>query len=167
MVLVLLLLCVFVAVAMCSSFVHAHVLLHTHILLFVFACYFFCFRFVARRFTFDPNAQAANKRNAHELKTRLDRAKTDFERWCSIHFGEAFTAWIHIKAIRAFVESVLRYGLPVNYTALLIQPKKGRDEKIMSGMTKLYGYLDEEGQKDDEDGEFHPFYYDSFEPLSD
>jgi len=124
-------------------------------------------RFVARRFTFDPNAQAANKRNAHELKTRLDRAKTDFERWCSIHFGEAFTAWIHIKAIRAFVESVLRYGLPVNYTALLIQPKKGRDEKIMSGMTKLYGYLDEEGQKDDEDGEFHPFYYDSFEPLSD
>merc|ERR1740130_1342420 len=124
-------------------------------------------RFVARRFTFNPTAQAANKRNTLELSKRRDRAKTDFLRWCSIHFGEAFTAWIHIKAIRAFVESVLRYGLPVNYTSVIMLPKKNREEKILSGLTKLYGYLDDEQEKDDgEDGEFHPFYFDQFEPLT-
>jgi V-type H+-transporting ATPase subunit C len=123
-------------------------------------------RFVARRFAFDPNAQAANKRSATELKTRLDRAQVDFERWCGIHFGEVFTAWMHVKAIRSFVESVLRYGLPVNFTTLLVQPKKGRTEKIVKGLDSLYAYLDEDGGADDDEGEFHPFYFDSFDALS-
>jgi len=126
-------------------------------------------RFVARRFNFDPNAQATNKRSSQELRTRMDRAKTDFARWCGIHFGEAFTAWIHVKAIRAFVESVLRYGLPVNYTPMLIMPKKGRGDRVLNGLDKLYAYLEHEdgGADDGEDGDFHPFFYDSFEPLSD
>jgi len=122
-------------------------------------------RYVARRFTFNANAQAANKRSARELQTRRDRAKTDFERWCSIHFGEAFTAWMHVKAIRAFVESVLRYGLPVNYTSMLIVPKKNREDKITNGLVKLYAYLDDEQDKDDDEGDFHPFYIDKFDPL--
>ena len=29
-------------------------------------------------------------------------------RWLKVNFGEAFIAWIHIKALRVFVESVLR-----------------------------------------------------------
>jgi hypothetical protein len=30
-------------------------------------------------------------------------------RYCRTNFAEAFVAWIHLKAIRVFVESVLRY----------------------------------------------------------
>jgi len=30
-------------------------------------------------------------------------------RWLKVNFGEAFIAWIHVKALRVFVESVLRY----------------------------------------------------------
>lgn len=30
-------------------------------------------------------------------------------RWLKVNFSEAFIAWIHIKALRVFVESVLRY----------------------------------------------------------
>ena len=33
--------------------------------------------------------------------------------------GEAMTAWMHIKVIRTFVEAVLRYGLPVDYTTVI------------------------------------------------
>jgi hypothetical protein len=29
-------------------------------------------------------------------------------RWLKVNFGEAFIAWIHVKALRVFVESVLR-----------------------------------------------------------
>jgi V-type H+-transporting ATPase subunit C len=29
-------------------------------------------------------------------------------KWCSTMFSEAFIAWIHMKALRVFVESVLR-----------------------------------------------------------
>lgn len=30
-------------------------------------------------------------------------------RWLKVNFSEAFIAWIHVKALRVFVESVLRY----------------------------------------------------------
>ncbi len=29
-------------------------------------------------------------------------------RWLKVNFSEAFTAWVHVKALRVFVESVLR-----------------------------------------------------------
>ena len=29
-------------------------------------------------------------------------------RWLKVNFSESFTAWVHIKALRVFVESVLR-----------------------------------------------------------
>jgi len=30
-------------------------------------------------------------------------------RWLKVNFSECFCAWIHVKALRVFVESVLRY----------------------------------------------------------
>ena len=47
-------------------------------------------------------------------------------RWCISYFSEAYRAWIHLKTIRVFVESVLRYGLPPKMVAMLIKP--GRHE---------------------------------------
>jgi V-ATPase subunit C len=35
-------------------------------------------------------------------------------------------AWIHIKLIRGFVESVLRYGLPIDFSTYLVDPVKGK-----------------------------------------
>lgn len=32
-------------------------------------------------------------------------------RWLKVNFSEAFIAWIHIKALRVFTESVLRYSV--------------------------------------------------------
>ena len=29
-------------------------------------------------------------------------------KWLKVNFGECFAAWIHVKALRVFVESVLR-----------------------------------------------------------
>ena len=37
-------------------------------------------------------------------------------RWLKVNFSEAFTAWIHVKALRVFVESVLRWGSTFNPT---------------------------------------------------
>ena len=45
-------------------------------------------------------------------------------RWLKVNFGESFTAWIHVKALRVFVESVLRFGLPVNFQGMVMLPQK-------------------------------------------
>ncbi|XP_072768692.1 V-type proton ATPase subunit C 1-A isoform X1 [Nerophis lumbriciformis] len=63
-------------------------------------------------------------------------------RWLKVNFSEAFIAWIHIKALRVFVESVLRYGLPVNFQAMLLQPNKKNMKKLREVLYELYKHLD-------------------------
>ncbi|CAL1549073.1 unnamed protein product [Lymnaea stagnalis] len=63
-------------------------------------------------------------------------------KWLKINFGEAFVAWMHIKALRVFVESVLRYGLPVNFQAMLVRPIKKNHKRLREVLNQLYGHLD-------------------------
>jgi len=62
-------------------------------------------------------------------------------RWAKTTYSDVFAAWIHIKAMRLFVESVLRYGLPVNFAASLVKPKKGSDKKLRLLLGELYQKL--------------------------
>jgi len=52
-----------------------------------------------------------------------------------------FSSWIHLKAIRLYVESALRYGLPVNFTAVLMEPGRGKEAKLRAELKTLYGKL--------------------------
>ena len=77
--------------------------------------------FIVRDFSFKASARGDSERLKAELKVEVDRLWSGLLRWCRAHFGEAFIAWMHIKAIRVFVESVLRYGLPVNFAVVLVR----------------------------------------------
>lgn len=39
---------------------------------------------------------------------RFSLSQGIFVRWLKVNFSEVFVAWIHLKALRVFVESVLR-----------------------------------------------------------
>ncbi|KFO95890.1 V-type proton ATPase subunit C 2 [Calypte anna] len=64
-------------------------------------------------------------------------------RWLKVNFSEAFVAWIHVKALRVFVESVLRYGLPVNFQAMLLQPNKKSVKRLRDVLNTIFKHLDE------------------------
>jgi V-type H+-transporting ATPase subunit C len=66
-------------------------------------------------------------------------------RWIKVNFSEAFTAWIHVKALRVFVESVLRYGLPVNFQAVLMHPNKKSMKRLREVLNQMYAHLDSSG----------------------
>ena len=76
------------------------------------------------------------EKRVKEKKTLEDK----LIRWCQVSFGEAFSAWLHIKAIRIFVESVLRYGLPPCFvTPVLCPAGKTHDlKKTLASLTKIY-----------------------------
>ncbi|CAI5740549.1 unnamed protein product, partial [Peronospora destructor] len=94
-------------------------------------------------------------------------------RWCKAHFGETFIAWMHIKIIRVFVESVLRYGLPVNFVVVMFKPHAGKDKKLRSVLSKKYAHLQpaqfsglEEGASGSSQVEYFPYVTNSFHPLN-
>uniref|UniRef100_A0A3Q1IK54 V-type proton ATPase subunit C n=1 Tax=Anabas testudineus TaxID=64144 RepID=A0A3Q1IK54_ANATE len=110
-------------------------------------------KFTVRDFQYNEEEMKADKEEMTRLSTdkkkqfvrQLFCSQTGpLVRWLKVNFSEAFIAWIHIKALRVFVESVLRYGLPVNFQAMLLQPNKKNMKKLREVLYDLYKHLDKE-----------------------
>lgn len=99
-------------------------------------------KFVVREFTYNEEELAAGKNEITKLVTDKKKQFGPLVRWLKVNFSECFCAWIHVKALRVFVESVLRYGLPVNFQAILIHPSKKNTKRLRDVLLQLYGHLD-------------------------
>ncbi|KAK5965084.1 V-type proton ATPase subunit C, partial [Trichostrongylus colubriformis] len=99
-------------------------------------------KFIVRDFVYDEESLKAGKSERDKLVAEKQRQYAPLIRWLKINFGEIFAAYIHVKALRVFVESVLRYGLPVNFQAALVEPSKGSQKKLRAELHKLYIHLD-------------------------
>ncbi|KAK6642373.1 hypothetical protein RUM43_003874 [Polyplax serrata] len=99
-------------------------------------------KFVVREFTYNEEELAAGKNEITKLVLDKKKQFGPLVRWLKVNFSECFCAWIHVKALRVFVESVLRYGLPVNFQAMLLQPNKKNTKRLREILNQLYGHLD-------------------------
>lgn len=99
-------------------------------------------KFVVRDFNYDEAEIQAGKSEVEKLELDKKKQYSILIRWLKVNFSEAFVAWIHVKALRVFVESVLRYGLPVNFLAVLIQPNKKSVKRLRDTLNQLYAHLD-------------------------
>ncbi|MCI4395451.1 hypothetical protein PGIGA_G00180550 [Pangasianodon gigas] len=99
-------------------------------------------KFIVRDFQYNEDELKANKEEMTRLSTDKKKQFGPLVRWLKVNFSEAFIAWIHIKALRVFTESVLRYGLPVNFQAMLLQPNKKNMKKLREVLHELYKHLD-------------------------
>ncbi len=118
-------------------------------------------RFIVRQFKFDPSQASRSAMALEQLQVEVDGMRSGLTRWCKTHFGETFVAWMHIKVIRVFVESVLRYGLPVDFTAVLYKAHALESTALVAALDKALG--SGEVHEDDED-EYHDFVLLKFEP---
>lgn len=102
-------------------------------------------KFLVREFVYDEQALEAGKNEITKLESDKKKQFGPLVRWLRVNFSDSFIAWIHVKALRVFVESVLRYGLPVNFQAMLLQPSKKTYKKIKDMLDTCYQHLDNQG----------------------
>lgn len=108
-------------------------------------------RYLVRPFTYNPTASTEHQESVANLEMENEQARNQLAKWCKTHYGETFMAWVHIKAVRVFVESVLRFGLPVDFSAVLIKPKRStNDKKIRTKLATLYSNLSGNSGNDDQ-----------------
>jgi len=100
------------------------------------------YKFVVREFEYNEEKLAAGKSELTKLASDKKKQFGPLVRWLKVNFSEAFTAWVHVKALRVFVESVLRYGLPVNFQAMLLHPSKKNMKRLREVLNQLYNHLD-------------------------
>ncbi|XP_068194987.1 V-type proton ATPase subunit C 1-B-like isoform X2 [Antennarius striatus] len=97
-------------------------------------------RFLVREYCCEVEDRKMQERK--QLNARKKEQYGVFVHWLKVNFREAFVAWIHLKALRVFVESTLRYGIPVNYQALLLQTDEKRSKKLREELSSLFMHLD-------------------------
>ncbi|MCP9266002.1 V-type proton ATPase subunit C [Dirofilaria immitis] len=99
-------------------------------------------KFIVRDFVYNEESLKIGRNERDKLVQEKQRQYAPLVRWLKINFGEIFSAFVHVKALRVFVESVLRYGLPVNFQATVIEPNKNSHKKLRASLHNLYLHLD-------------------------
>ncbi|PSR91950.1 vacuolar H+-ATPase V1 sector, subunit C [Coniella lustricola] len=56
-------------------------------------------------------------------------------------WSESVMVWSHVMALRVFVETVLRYGLPLEYVSALVKTTPKQAGKIKTSLDSTYSYL--------------------------
>jgi V-type H+-transporting ATPase subunit C len=65
--------------------------------------------------------QVKQKKNYGYYVSKTKLIKNELVRITKAAFADIFQAWTHLKALRIFVESVLRYGLPPEFISAVIK----------------------------------------------
>ncbi|KAL1504843.1 hypothetical protein AB1Y20_008614 [Prymnesium parvum] len=129
-------------------------------------------RYNVREFTFESGKAASDEEKKIMDQEEFARLQQLLVNWCAINFAEAYTMMLHLKAIRIFVESVLRYGLKSSpdgmrpdFKAFILAPKRGKAEALRKLLGVMYGgsanMLEDGGEADaavpGAVGEFYPY----------
>ncbi|KAH8778206.1 vacuolar ATP synthase-like protein subunit C 1 [Hyaloscypha finlandica] len=56
-------------------------------------------------------------------------------------WSESVMIWIHVLTLRVFVETVLRYGLPLDFVSALIKTNPKQAKKAKASLDSTYSYL--------------------------
>lgn len=103
-------------------------------------------RYTLREFTFSASQVAADDIKRTEDQAEFTRQTAILSNWCMINYAESLIMMMHLKAIRIFIESVLRYGLTTyrgkgmapNMQAVMLQPKKNRMDALRKTLAGLF-----------------------------
>ncbi|EEB06353.1 V-type ATPase V1 subunit C [Schizosaccharomyces japonicus yFS275] len=97
--------------------------------------------YIVRDFSFRSGMKEEEQRDLENASVEEKRSWTSLVRYAAVAYSDAFQAWMHLKCLRVFVESVLRYGLPPDFSAVLLMPRAKSASKLKNLLSKKYSYL--------------------------
>lgn len=99
-------------------------------------------KFTVREFQYNKEKIKSSAAEIDNLRKAKNKAYVPLIKWLKGNFSEVFVNWVHIKALRLFTESVLRYGLPATFMTAMLEPNKKSEKKLRDKLHVLYGNLD-------------------------
>lgn len=113
-----------------------------------------------REFKLDAAAYAEDKQQLEKLQEEEVEKRKHAKRILMTMFGEVFVCHCHLKAVRIFVESVLWYGLPVNFSSMVVKVSSRNEAGLQSELDVLWANAKGNGGKSEEDDERPYLKYD-------
>ncbi|SCU99971.1 LAMI_0G02036g1_1 [Lachancea mirantina] len=98
-------------------------------------------RYVPREFNYSEELIDQLKKE-HDSAASLEHSlRVQLVRLAKTAYSDVFINWFHVKALRVFVESVLRYGLPPHFNTKIIAVPPKNLSKCKTELVKEFGYL--------------------------
>lgn len=126
-------------------------------------------RFAPRDFEYTNEGYSKLKDQRAKAQEQYDQLSARIKELYSSVWSDAMISLMHIKAMRIFVESVLRFGLPPSFAAFAIAPTGGHPaaRKVLKD---ILGAKSEHGDKAagvaDDGDEYFPYVSFSFTPFT-
>ncbi|PGH12183.1 hypothetical protein AJ80_06803 [Polytolypa hystricis UAMH7299] len=96
-------------------------------------------RWVPRDFKYVAGGQEEERKEVDRVGADVQRLWGEMLRQGRTGWSEAVMAWIHVLVLRVFVETVLRYGLPLDFVCALTTDKQAK--RIKQNLDSSYSYL--------------------------
>ncbi|KAG7814204.1 hypothetical protein KL921_000478 [Ogataea angusta] len=98
-------------------------------------------KWVPRDFDYSEEVMAKMRNEYQEASKEEHTLKNDLLRLSKSAYSEIVSSWTHIKILRTFVESVLRYGLPPDFYSFLLRLPAKAISKSKRELIQRFGYL--------------------------
>ncbi|KAF7306712.1 V-type proton ATPase subunit C [Mycena indigotica] len=98
-------------------------------------------KFIVRDFVYSEEEMAKQHEELETADTTEKELWTELLRLSRTNFSESIQILVHLKVVRLFVESVLRYGLPANYTGLAVKPDSKSAKRTFGALQTQFSYL--------------------------
>ncbi|KAF3917086.1 hypothetical protein ABW20_dc0102700 [Dactylellina cionopaga] len=98
-------------------------------------------RYVPRDVTYNENANDQEQAETKSAEEQADKLFGETLRLARTGYSELAAAWVHVKTLRVFVESVLRYGLPLDFVAACFSGRSRAIGKVKETLETQYAHL--------------------------
>ncbi|KAL2006111.1 hypothetical protein VTN00DRAFT_9765 [Thermoascus crustaceus] len=120
-------------------------------------------KWVPREYKYVEGGREEEQREVERVDGDAKRLWGETLRLGRTGWSEAVMVWIHVLVLRVFVETVLRYGLPLDFVCALVRTNPKQAAKAKRALDEKYSYLagnafgrDKKGRvKKDEPSDLH------------
>uniref|UniRef100_A0A7S3SNY3 V-type proton ATPase subunit C n=1 Tax=Strombidinopsis acuminata TaxID=141414 RepID=A0A7S3SNY3_9SPIT len=131
-------------------------------------------RYITRDFEYSEDGYKKLKVQREQLDEAVKRQHELVRGLYQAAWSDAMVAWIHIKAMRVFVESVLRFGMPPRFASFILTPKVNNQTGARKALADILGKSGTAGPygdkmadaAQDEGEEYYPYVSFSFTPFN-
>jgi len=114
------------------------------------------------KFVYDKTKYNEDQKKILELQHKSEGIKSQLSQRLYFGFSELFAALMHLKVMRAFIDGVLRFGIPPRFFIGVVRPNKGYEKLVLQrlsdafadkAMAEMYGTKEDTNDTED----FFPF----------
>ncbi|KAI0447048.1 vacuolar ATP synthase-like protein subunit C 1 [Xylaria telfairii] len=98
-------------------------------------------KWTPRQYKHVEGGKEEEKRELERVAREEKKVRGEALRMVHTGWSESVMIWVHVMALRVFVESVLRYGLPLDFVSALVQTNSKLIKKVKTALDTAYSYL--------------------------